>query len=257
MCVKTGGERRELFDPLRQLLLNRARLREQRLAVGGQIAGSGKRHGAGHAEAGRTHYQFPQRFQVGRVGRGKCCLEIIRVCGATTARRRRAFFQLDNIHAGTRRFAPAGFKSSASIPRAPVISLRAVRNNSLNSPYPSSSGRPFRFAAGIDSQQRTGRKAVRPAHDRIQDALFDLRLLSAFSAFNGVDEIERRQAQLVEAQFFRLQTCPVAGSSRSTMQRTLAGIAEQFRRPGVQMWLGVGAKRFAAAPIRAGAPDRR
>ena len=91
----------------------------------------------------------------------------------------RAFFQLDNIHAEIR----------ASLRQVQIVGVNPARAGNQFARRPQQLaelavtqlvGWPFRFAAGIDAQQRTGREAVRLSHDRVQDALFDLRLLSAF-----------------------------------------------------------------------------
>ena len=98
-----------------------------------------------------------------------------------------------------------GFNSSASIARALVISLRAVRNNSLNSPYPNSLAAHSGLRLGLIRSSEPGAKPSGLRMIEYRMRLFDLRLLPGVSAFNRVDEIQRRQAQLVETQFFRLQ----------------------------------------------------
>ena len=77
----------------------------------------------------------------------------------------------------------------------------------------------------------------------IQDALFELRLLAIFAAFNGVEAIERRQAQLVEAQFFGLHD--LAGCRIQPLHQAahLGRIDQQSGGPGVQVRFGVGAYR--------------
>ena len=67
-------------------------------------------------------------------GAANCCLEVVRSPAQRLLGGGRALFQLDNVDAEICRFAPAGSDRRRQSPRAPVISLRAVRSNSLNSP---------------------------------------------------------------------------------------------------------------------------
>src|SRR5207245_5901670 len=89
-----------------------------------------------------------------------------------------------------------------------------------------------------------GREASTHANRVIKNALFDLCLLSTLSTFDGVDEIERRQPQLVQPDLFCVDDFFGRWFHLLNQATHISWTTEQSRRPRIQVCLGNSAKRM-------------
>src|SRR5436190_11069474 len=89
----------------------------------------------------------------------------------------------------------------------------------------------FRLASRADTQQIARRETT--SRHRVQDPLFNLCLLPGLSTFDGIDEIEWSETELVQTEFLELDHVSNGGVQPFNHAEHSCGIAEQFASPGI------------------------